>query len=494
MKAMRFADVALAILLATTTGALAGGKEDLEAGWRHLKDGAFEAGIESVTKALRTGDLSHNQRGAGFFLRSMGFQATGEKDKALADLGAAIQFMNDPSAALGRRIALAWSLGKKDISFNDLTRLAWGFPEKAGKIRARFVWSVIKWLEEQDRKQDVFQLLSALTDANYSGGVPGSSGDYFLVKYVELLIERGRLVQAVALVNRMKLAKPLLQMSIDRRYERLWRMPQFIAATDPAGLAARELAFYEEARQANPDHLNPVLVYLGGLRLSGQSEKAVAVAKEALADLERFKKDKEDEFWLINELAYALVEIGRVEEGNSLMRDLAARSLDENPDLVNQFINRGALLLDQGRFEEAMEAAKQAESDYVSPYGLGFVRGIEACALHELGMRRKSMRIVEEMLETAADNYPAVMEVLLCLDQLDRAAEIMIQRLDDPKHRETALLALMQYAPSPNEQPLQRKLQSRLHAVRDRADVMAKIKQVGRLIEVPMVSGYWGTY
>jgi hypothetical protein len=81
------------------------------------------------------------------------------------------------------------------------------------------------------------------------------------------------------------------------------------------------------------------------------------------------------------------------------------------------------------------------------------------------------------------------MHALLCANNMDEAAALMIRRLGNPKQRETALVALQPYHQLATRHMAMEALElQRLAQVRDRPDVRAAVGAVGRIEPTPIYS------
>jgi hypothetical protein len=79
---------------------------------------------------------------------------------------------------------------------------------------------------------------------------------------------------------------------------------------------------------------------------------------------------------------------------------------------------------------------------------------------------------------------------LLCLNDLDGLAELMIRRLNDPVARPEALKSL-QAGPANafDEQPFMRTIREREATLRAREDVLQAVDAVGRIETIPVRVG-----
>lgn len=149
------------------------------------------------------------------------------------------------------------------------------------------------------------------------------------------------------------------------------------------------------------------------------------------------------------------------------------------------------MLVSEQRPRDALEVVQTVGE--ASPYGDMWIASVRACAAAQLGdaaLRETAMAFLREHVE---DNYAAMARANLCVDDLDAAAALYVQRLNDLDQRSSALLALQRYqAPPGSALPYDGVLRQRLDRVRERADVQAAVAAVGRIEDVPLQSVYWG--
>lgn len=199
--------------------------------------------------------------------------------------------------------------------------------------------------------------------------------------------------------------------------------------------------------------------------------------------------------WMVNEAAYALIALGRNGEALRLMERIAALPLEGHMHLVSARINHLEILTSVGRHAEALDWAARLEAqegNYASDYGKAWIDSTRVCALAALGRAPETAAALARLRGWSEINAPALSRALLCLNDLDAAAALLVQRLgrDDPG---PAILALQDYRLSrgPGQTG---PLYDRLLSLRDRPEVRAALDRVGRVLSLPLARTYWGDF
>jgi ribonuclease D len=87
-----------------------------------------------------------------------------------------------------------------------------------------------------------------------------------------------------------------------------------------------------------------------------------------------------------------------------------------------------------------------------------------------------------------AGNPGAYQRALICVGDFDRAASLIVRRLNAPRHRSAALRALQERRLLANAEimPLAAQLEADFAALKNRSDVQAAIAQAGRVERIDL--------
>jgi hypothetical protein len=158
---------------------------------------------------------------------------------------------------------------------------------------------------------------------------------------------------------------------------------------------------------------------------------------------------------------------------------------------VSQVINLAEMLIDQGRFQEALDVLEPADKPgLTSPTGHGFIMQTRVCAFNGLRRTKDQNDALAFTAAHVGDNRSARLRALLCSDDIADAAQLMVAWLDDPLARREALIQLCT-APERPLGPFQRVISQRFDRVRTDPAVVAAITKAGHTEALRRVGANW---
>ncbi|HUE78967.1 MAG TPA: hypothetical protein VMN38_04995 [Sphingomicrobium sp.] len=318
--------------------------------------------------------------------------------------------------------------------------------------------------------------------------------DNLRMQAAEGLMAKGDVAGAKQLVFSVRTTNAVLQSLISNKWEVLRdsgdpneRLAQSIAASDEAT---------ESAVLANSDDLESLLYRAQFLRSVGKSSEALQLILPKAHDLEWVKERGEEGFWIVNEAAYALVDLRREKEAVALMQKLLSIGLSENPRLISMAINSVGIMADAGDYKGAADYAAMLATKHAgiaSPYGEMWMWEGAACGNSFAGNLQAAQPWLAKLKAGEKDNPAALTRALLCANDIDGAAAAVIKRLngDDP---EDMLQALQDFTAGPDLPAAKKTLEERLRQAIARPDVQAAIAKHGRVMKVPLSRTYWGMF
>jgi beta-barrel assembly-enhancing protease len=251
--------------------------------------------------------------------------------------------------------------------------------------------------------------------------------------------------------------------------------------------AERQLAQRQAAMAAHPDRLSLVVAAARDLTMLRRYQDALELtegARERIAhdpkDASSYVDASEGAAWIDYQQSATLFELGKVDDAIALRR--SATTFEEGGVAnVSQVINLAGLLVAAGRSDEALKVLDAFGSRPASPFGLGWVHATRACASERTGRTADVAADLAYLQANEPDNPAARLYALLCVFDLDAAAQEVIAQLHDPDRRAQALIDLSTFDPPPYESPGDAQLRTHLAAVAARPDVQAAIASVGRV-------------
>jgi len=283
-------------------------------------------------------------------------------------------------------------------------------------------------------------------------------------------------------------------MRVDRRFDALRSDAAFAGRLDVRAAAEVNLVRAYESAEGDPANLHRFLEVAQALRTLGRNDEALALLDQHIAHAQsagsNYRDVAESLNWLLNERAYILYDLNRPDEAREAF-GLSIAARESGNWNVSQVINFATMLIAEQRSRDALEVVRTVGSS--SPYGDMWIAAVRACAAAQLGDAALQATSMAFLREHAEDNISALARANLCVNDLDAAAALYIQRLNDPDKRSSALVALQRYQSSPVEAlPHDIVLRERMERVRARPDVQAAVAEFGRIEDVPLHAVYWG--
>lgn len=305
------------------------------------------------------------------------------------------------------------------------------------------------------------------------------------------LLEVGQDAEAARVADKVTTAVDLFGMKLDKRFAAIVKADPKLFDIDRAAVAELERLqkLYGQAPQgAGADQI------IEAMRTLGRFDEALTFADKTLTKPELLDdRGYDNRNWIEDRRALVLWDMGRFDEAIAAQRVAASRK-EHGRDNVSQVINLADMLIDQGRFLEALEVVEpMSRSGTISPFGAGFVAGIRVCAYNGLSDEKAAQEAFAFVEAHVSDNRKARLSALLCANDTAGAAAHMIAWLSDPMDREEALREL---SPAP-DRPLAvfaAVLSHRFAKVRDDPAVVAAVARVGRTERLGATGAIWPTY
>jgi tetratricopeptide (TPR) repeat protein len=459
-------------------------------------DGACEAVLPEARSFAASSDfatLSADVRST--FLWSVLHCAT-----VLRDVRGALEAA-DAAKALGApwadrlRLAIALDFHDDALAVSSFFDFATSAPDDFRHMSLSMALKALQAAHRQDPSDFIsLRMHTLLADWNYAP--PEGSDEVIRVEHARLLLRSGAVAAARQRLGAVVDVRRILEIRVDRAFDALRNDASFEQRMNIAAAANASLDHARQLSAEQPGKLTLVIDVAQQLRALGRMDEALSTLNGAIAAAEapnaaqRFDYLSEQLNWLLNEKAYVLYDLGRVQEAHDVFG--SAIALGEGGQWnVSQIINFASMLNDEGRGADALEVVRTVGQ--ASSYGDMWAAAVRACGaeqVHNVHVRDEALAFLRAH---EADNRSALAQGLLCVNDLDGAAALYIRRLASPSERGDALIALQRYLRRDNPALPHRALMlDRLAAVRDRADVRAAVEAVGRIEDVPLYTTYWG--
>ena len=379
------------------------------------------------------------------------------------------------------RLQAAHRLGNEDDSVVCLTVIARKWPASIAKFDSDYLFRIVD--ESSRLKHDIrLSLLQALYDAHWKLKweiEPSASWRDLAL----LLIEKGRLPEAIEVSGHVTDVYVLVAMRADRRFDAVVSANQSQFDVDAA--EEREFHWFQSASENSPQSLELQSDVLRVLLEQRRYSAMLASADAALSAIQstnfptKLYQDYDAQQSLFLDLrAEALQRAGRWDEA---VAQLTAASLLSEKDRgnVSQLIDLGQLLCALGRPKEALSALGSVMIG-TSPYGASAMEMLRLDAAVQMADSKQAESSLRFLRAHRADSPYDYEYALVLMNQPDRAAQELIAQLRDPDERQNALLFVQSYPPAMGT-PRELDFDARQRAVIARRDVQAAIRKVGRV-------------
>jgi hypothetical protein len=312
--------------------------------------------------------------------------------------------------------------------------------------------------------------------------------DYLRLAHARLLLARGRAGEARELLSNVTETHAIARMRVDRLFDALRADPAFEARLNLTAAAERDLADTRKRMDDEPRSIAAVHRHITRLLVLGRLDEALELADGTLAhhaaDPKAFSDGDESRRWLLDRRAAVLIALGRYAEATGSLLE-AANQLEHRRSNVSNLINLAGHLVREGRPAEGTRVLDGIREP--SRYGQSWVEAHRSCAAVQLGNEAERIRSLEYLKAHEADNVSALSQALLCSNDLEGAAALMIRRLGSQRTSGDALLALQQRpGGGPESSGFRKLLSDRFESLRTREDVRAAAMAVGYIEILPV--------
>ncbi len=365
------------------------------------------------------------------------------------------------------------------------TMLARRWPDEFKKLDERAVSYAVELADKVPDRALRLGLLSSLYDDRWPADHFEDHGDTWR-KLALLLIEGGDLDRAGEIAANIRIPHVIAAIRFDRRFDAIFGKDP--AAFDPQKAVDVFIGERRARAEANPEKLEDQNALAQELVFTGRDQEALAVTDTLLAKANSPAgkapafTDKDAQIqWTYDIRARALWDLGRFGEAAEVMAT-AMQHQRKGGDTISQTVNLGAMLDELGQPSKALAVIAQVGPG--SPFGELQAQGVRADAYSQLGDKEKLAKCIDFARTHLKDDPQTLEDMLIESDDLDGAAALYVQRLQDPDMRDQALASLQDWLP-PALTPVTKELRHRFEQVRARPEVQEAIKAVGRIETFP---------
>lgn len=385
---------------------------------------------------------------------------------------------DDQHGVLENLVNTAAKLRRKDDTAAALTTLVQRWPDQIGELDEHFT---LQFLAESHQlpSDKLLPLLQSLYDAHWKlkWGIEPSTAWRDLALG---LLEKGHLTESIEVAGHVTDTYVLIAMRSDRRFD-----PVVAAAPaqfDITAAAQRELRGLQAMADATPNSLelqSHTIEALGNqLHYGAMLAAADAVVLEATSTNypDKLYQDYDDQYqWILSDRAAALERFGEWDEAVDVLTN-STKLIGAD---AGQPLELASLYCDLGRPKEALSTLEQIAAD-PNAFGGMQIELVRLDAATQLGNAKQAARSLQYLSAHRSDSLSTYQSALVLVNQLDKAAELLVTRLRDPGGRLDALESIQTYV-EPPATPRRMELDARWQAVIARPEVQSAAHKVGRL-------------
>jgi tetratricopeptide (TPR) repeat protein len=377
------------------------------------------------------------------------------------------------------KMRFAHELDRKDseAAAHSLESMANGRGAALNSIPVQWIWRLYRNIKMENKVSLLEPLLGILSDNAYVPDELFAKTDSFRVLYARMLVKNGKGRQARDLLLEIKEPDDLVEMSLDPYFRSLLKdFPDVRNATEEQLNTERQLL------AAHPNLLQPYNRVSGSLRSLGRPQEALDVlmlAKPQMEDPNWFEDRHANLNWWWDEVGRNYAMLGKATEAMDSFRH-GADEKEHGALNVSQTINLAEVQINFDRAADALRTltAFDEAGRKGSPFGEMEFRFARGCAYSKTGQPDRARDDLTYLAAHEGDNPAALGNLLLCMGQLDNAAESFIRRLNNPDLNIAALVLLSDYDDPPFKS-VSDTLRIATIALRARSDVNAAIMKAG---------------
>ena len=359
----------------------------------------------------------------------LGLKRDKEADRLIATIGELSP--QDPTADSILFNSVVW-VNHFDVAADAFDDMIARFPDAARDLDkdlvSYFLLNVPKEEKRRNEDRDI-----ALARIGFGGDT--DAAHWLAFEAVKILVRRGDFSSANELVRYAAEPQIFENMLIQKRYSALWSTLESIGGPHLATLRAASLAAAQKGYESTSDDAAKLQAYVQALSHAGRLSDAISLKSKLPSTDKAMAKVDEKTGWVVDSIATALDDAGRLDEADQLYGSLNDPSRDDAGWRVSMVINRFGLMATRGRFERAsalLAVTEKSVSSDGSAYAKQAVRALKYCVLSSTGRKAEAQTHLPEMLKDADDNRIETVDSLLCASDPDTAENLVLAGLGAP--------------------------------------------------------------
>jgi tetratricopeptide (TPR) repeat protein len=454
---------------------------------RHNNTATADAELDEALHSPGFGGLPEDVRYQTLLMASLVASETGQNKKTHDLAVKATGFPQADDMAWIVRFSSAFTIQDYDDAALSLTKFAQRWPAKLDNVEPGAVMQLHYRLKLAHADEADRLMLDELFDAGWQNN--GVEPSHLWRDLALRHLERGEVARATTVALRVTSGQVALSMRVDKRFD-----PIALAhadAFDVDGLVAAEITAAKARIAAQPDRLQPITDLQELYLITRQYEKVLSISDAVVSRAERREgprtySDFGDHYnWILDNRSRAFKRQGQWDKAIAT-EVLAARLPEQGGINVSQSINLGGLYAELGKPDEADTAIVQLGD--LSPVGQMELEAVKLRIALDRHDEAAAATAMAYLREHRAEELDAWQDALLLRGQLDDAAALLIERLENPSWRSDALVAMQHYAETV-ETPMEKTIHERWNAITGRPEVQAALQKVGRVADFAIAPG-----
>jgi tetratricopeptide (TPR) repeat protein len=353
-----------------------------------------------------------------------------------------------------------------------------------------------------------YEFLRTLYENNLVSRNQFYSVDELMIEYAAMSIDRGDNQDIKKIILSLTEPSAILRVRIDRRFDAARQDSVIEEHIDLEKAAERYIDKLAALVEKWPDYALGHVQYSRALIGSWRFEDAlnaiepIALKIRAPNASELFIDAESSKNWVLEQYSLALSFEQFPEQSEDMFKE-AVDAPEIGHSNVSQRINMAGSLVYGGHLDRAMEFLDDLDDSGVSSFGRMWVQSIAVCTSAMRQDVRDYSANMTYLMANERDNPSALIEALLCTNDIATAAQHLIKRIRDPDQRILALLYLQKTKRDGHaERQLHEHaamdglspghiLRHRFDQLRERGDLLTAVNLVGRIEEVPLQSSFW---
>lgn len=449
-----------------------------------------EAAGPELDKALHShgfAGLPEEVRYQTFFVASLIAWETNQNDKAHGLAVRATRFPEADNTAWMVRFSSAFTIKNYGDAAHSLTMFAQRWPAKLGDVVPGAVMQLHYQLKLAHEDETDRLMLDELFDAGWKtkGVEPSNLWRDLALQH----LQRGEVARATKVALRVTSGQVALSIRVDKRFDAITLAHP--GAFDVERLIAAEITAAKAQIAAHPDQLEPITDLQELLLITSQYPKVLSISDDAVERAEKREgakayTDFSDRYnWILDSRSRAFKRQGQWDKAIAT-EVLAARIPEQGGINVSQSINLGELYAELDQPDNAATAIIQLGD--LSPIGQMQLEGVKLRIAVDRHDEPAASAAMAYLRAHRAEEPDTLQDALLLRGELDEAAALLIERLENPEWRTDALVDMQHYADVART-PMEKTIHDRWNTVTARPDVQAVLQKVGRVEKFAIAPG-----